>query len=244
MIRFYSPVFLLQLFCLYLVFSKGHESKWYLIILFFPLIGSLIYLYVHFYNRKNIDNITEEVKTALVSNYKISELEKQLAFSDTVANKMALADEHLAAGNNQQAYDLYQSCQTGIYSDDTALLLKLIKSGFLVEDYETVIRHGIFLEPNKEFSNAIEKTYYAWALHFKGDEAKALEVFTEMDVQFSHYAQRIEFARYLQKTEEKEKAMEKLTELYNEIESMDRHEKRMKKGMQRKVQELYMDYNK
>ena len=117
MFRFYSPILLLQIFCFYHAYKNNADQKWFWFIIFFPLIGSLIYLYDSFLSHQNIDDISEGVKSTFVSNYKINQLEKQLSHSETVANKKALADEYYMAGNNQKAFELYESCLDGMYNN-------------------------------------------------------------------------------------------------------------------------------
>ena len=43
MFRFYTPILILQVFCLYHAYKNKSENWWYFLILMFPLIGSLIY---------------------------------------------------------------------------------------------------------------------------------------------------------------------------------------------------------
>lgn len=200
-------------------------------------------MYHHFYSRKNIEDLAEGVKSVLVTNYRIKELEKQLAFSDTTANKILLADEHFAVGNNQKAINLYQSCLTGIDKDDPSLLKKLIRVCYFERQYHLVIEYGEKLIPEKTFNIAIEKAYYAWSKHLTGKEAEAEDIFQSMDIRFSNYIQRIEYAKFLYETGSEELALEKLSELYAEIESMDRHEKRSKKAIAKEIRELYAEYD-
>ncbi len=74
MFRFYTPIILLQAFCLYHAYKRNEEQKWFWIILIFPAIGCLIYLYHTFYSKENIEDLTEGVKTSFINNYKIDKL--------------------------------------------------------------------------------------------------------------------------------------------------------------------------
>lgn len=227
MFRFYTPIILLQAFCLYHAYSKKEEQRWFWIILMLPVIGSLIYLYHTFYNRRDIENLAEEVKGSFVNNYKIDKLEKALVFSNSVTNKIKLADEHLIHGNYERAEYLYESCLNGIYKDDSNLLMNLVKVNYLKKDFDKVIDYGSRITDKTIFNKSEEKVALAWSFHEKGKEVEALQIFEEMDTRFSNYNQRLEFAKYLDKIESSELAIEKIETLLGEIDAMDNYEKKL-----------------
>ncbi len=235
MIRFYSPILLLQLFCLYHAYTNRVEQKWYWLIVFFPFFGSLIYLYKTFYNRRNIDQVSEGVMQVFNTNYKIDKLEKEIAFSDTVRNKVQLADEHLSIGNFERAVELYKSCLTGIYNEDPAILKKLVRACYLNQDYESAIRYGDPLKGKSLFRNAEERVAYAWSHFYNDNQEEAEKNFKEMDARFTNYGQRLEYARFLNNIQKQEEGLEKLEELMKELDSMDRQERRFKKTVYREI---------
>ena len=118
MYGYYTPVLMLRIFCLYHAYTSRTEQKWFWIIIFLPLFGSLVYLYHTFYSRRNVQNISEELKNTFISNYKLEKLEKQVRHNNSVANRILLGDEHLKSGNYGPALELYQSCLSGIHQDD------------------------------------------------------------------------------------------------------------------------------
>ena len=137
----YPLIMILQVFCIYHAFTNKVEQKWYLIIFFLPFLGSLFYLYTHFYSRRNIENIAEGFKGVLIENYTIKKLEQEVKFSDTFANKMALADEHLRVGNYDRAKSLYESCVVEPHLNDTHLNMSLLNVNFLKENYDLSLIH-------------------------------------------------------------------------------------------------------
>lgn len=154
MARFYPIIMAIQAFCLYHAYSNKAEQKWFWIIIFFPFIGSIFYLYKNFYSSRNIDMVREEVKGTFVKNYTIDKLEKNLKFSNTFSNRMELADEHTRAGNYKRALDLYESCREGLYEDDTDLFQKLIRNNYLLENYNDVIKYGGQVTDYTEFNSS------------------------------------------------------------------------------------------
>lgn len=241
MIRFYTPIILLQAFCIYHAYTRKEEQRWFWIILIFPFIGSLIYLYHTFYNRRNIEGLTESVKSSFVTNYKIDKLEKAVAFSNSVTNRILLADEHLLNGNYERAASLYESCLNGMYKDDSNLLMKLVKVNYLKKDYDQVINYGIKISDKAIFNKSDEKVALAWAFHSKDRNEEALELFEEMDTRFSNYTQRLEFAKYLQQTTRLDLAIEKVETLIGEIDMMDNYEKKLIKKTYRQIKAYHSE---
>lgn len=239
MIRFYPLIILLQLFCLYHAYSNKTEQKWYWIIIFFPFLGSIFYLYQTFYSRANLENLTEEVKNTFVSNYKIDKLEKQLVYSDTVSNKIELADEHSIAGNYDRALELYKSCMTGLYKDDTTLIMKIVRNSYLNKDYASATKYGEQIISKKIFANSEEKIAFAWSYYHQDKMELATQNFEEIDQRFSNYKHRLEYAKFLNLSNKPGEAKEKLEELLNEINSMDRYEQRLKKDIHKQIKNLH-----
>ncbi len=238
MIRFYTPILLLQMFCLYHAYTSSTDRKWFWIIIFFPIIGSLIYLYDTFYTRNNIENLSEGVKTAFIGNYKIDKLEKQLKYSDTVSNKIELADEHALVGNYDRALTLYKSCLEGVHKDDTKLLIRILNTSYLKKDYSAAIHYGEQIVDEKLFNNSEEKLALAWSYYHEDKMDKAEEKFKEMDIRFSNYKQRLEYSNFLNLTNRSDEGSSILQDLIDEIDSMDNYEKRSKKNIYREIKRM------
>lgn len=244
MFRFFTPVLLLQAFCIYHIYSNKTDHKWYILIIFLPLLGSFIYLFHHFYSRQNIDTVTEGVKHVFNSNYKIEQLEKQLKFSDTVANKILLADEYTLAGNNKEAEELYKSCLVGVYKDDPDLIRKLMRISYKSKAYDTVIDYGRSIETDVLFKKSEERIAYAWAYFYKNDYAEAERNFEALDDRFTQYKHRLEYATFLFEIQKKQEGLQKLEQLLEEIDSMDRQEKHYKKAIYNEILNCYRAHSK
>jgi hypothetical protein len=239
MFRFYPLVLLIQVFCIYHAYTNKTDQKWYWIIIFFPFIGSLIYLYDTFFKGVRIENIAEGAKHTFLSNYKIEQLEKQLKFSDTVANKLELAEELSNAGDYDRAISLYKDCLEHGQSQDTYILMQLVKNYYLLEDYQSAVDYGSDLEGKKEFQKSEEKIAFAWS-NFQLQRLDIAEkLFTEMDKPFSNYQHRIEYAHFLLLTDRKSECRDKLGQLLEEIDSMDPYEKRQKRLIHKQIKQVY-----
>ncbi|MFN7330866.1 MAG: hypothetical protein ACK5UP_15310, partial [Bacteroidota bacterium] len=130
MLRFYTPVLILQAVTLYLAYRNNAEQRWYWFIIFFPGLGSILYLFDQYYSRKNLNSLTETIKEVVNSNHKTEQLEKALRFSDNTKNKLNLADAYMEIGRYADAINLYQSTLTGFMEDDPGVRMKLLDAQF------------------------------------------------------------------------------------------------------------------
>jgi len=235
MFRFYTPILILQVFTIYQAYRNNADQKWFYLIIFLPFIGSALYLYDTFYNTRNIDNLSEGVKTILQDNYKIEKLKKQLASSDTMTNRLALADEYRTSGKYEKAIEYYEACLTGNYTAAPDILRKLIDCTYQFSDYRAVVTYGNKIKDDKIFRKSEERAYYAWALYETGDTEGAEREFDSMDAYFSNYRQRLEYAKFLKTIGKESKSVDLVDELLREIDSMDKYEKRLKKNITREI---------
>lgn len=240
---YYTPILLLQVFCLYHSYSNRNENKWLWIIIFFPLIGSILYLYDSFYSRKKMINIAEGLKSNFNSNHKLEKLEQELQFTDSVSNKVELADEYINIQNYGRAIELLESCLNGLYKDDPNILMKLVKANYLQNNYKEVIKYGEQILKKPEFKNSDEKVALAWSYKEANQLEAANQQFEEVDVRFSNYNLRIEYARFHEETGNVDGALDKLEEMLTEIDSMTGYEKKHKKQVYRTIKNYYSELN-
>src|SRR5262245_41592304 len=146
MIGYYTPILILQAFCLYHAYRNNSLQPWVWLIIFLPLIGCGIYLYDHFFNRSNIETLAEGVKNVVNTNYRIEQLERAHKLSDNITTKTNLAAAYVAYGRLDDAISLYKECLTGFMADDPSLQMKLLQAYFLKQDYAAAIELGNNLE--------------------------------------------------------------------------------------------------
>ncbi len=224
MFGFYAPILVLHAVCLYHAYRNNAEQRWYWLILFLPLIGCILYI-VHQFGNRNLEAIADGVGGVVNSSHRIQQLEKEVNHADSVTNKMNLADAYLAAGRTDQAILLYEQCAEGFMHDDPELRMKLLNAYFLKGDYSTAIRFGEMLENEKSFKNAEEKAALAWSYYHSGDEARAETIFESLDRPFTNYQHRLEYCRFLKKSNKKETLISRLTEILHEFEGMKGQER-------------------
>lgn len=239
MLRFFTPILLLQIFCLYHAYKNNTQQKWYWLIIFFPLFGSLLYLFDTFYNKGNVKSLAEGVKGMMNTNYRIEQLERELKFSDNVTNRINLADAYMSYEKYQEAIPLYTSCLQGFMADDIPMRMKLLRAYFFSKNYDAAIALGQDLEHEKSFKNSEDRVIYAWSLHFQGQTSQAWKVFNDMDKSFTNYQHRAEFCKFLLATNRPDESKTKLTELIEELNHMRDGERKMNRPVIREIRELY-----
>lgn len=232
------PLFILQAFCLFHAYKSRTDQKWYWIIIFFPYVGCLIYLYDAFYSRRTINNIAEGLKQVVNTNYRLEQLEREAKFSSNAKNKILLADEYVLYGRYNEAVALYESCREGYMIEDEPLKRKLMHALFLDKQYDRAIQLGEELKGTKDFRNAVEHISLAWAYQNLGQTAEAEKHFDEMDRTFTNYQHRYSYSEFLLATNRKEKAIDKLDELLEEIDQMKGPERRVHRNIIRSITDL------
>lgn len=198
-------VIALQIFMAVHVVRSGNSCWWLSIILFFPLIGSLIYFFV-------------EVAPALQVSPKVVRVDQErwrraaaaaqapdisarrvadVVNNGSVNNKIVLAEECVVQERYAEAIRLYESAREGYFVNAADLLIGLARARFAHGDYaETrqVLRDLAGAHPN---SFAQERTILsARAVAAAGDHATAIaELETLLERKDSLEARRLE-ARY------------------------------------------------
>lgn len=243
MFGFYTPLLILQAVCVYHAYRNNAETRWYWFIIFFPLVGCLIYLYHHFYSRDNLQSITQGLKEVVNSNYKLEQLEKALRFSDNTTNKINLADAYMTYGRYNDAIDLYKDCMKGFMADDPALRMKLLQGYFLCHDYQEAIKVGRTLDGDKNFKNDEARIAYAWSQFHSGNPAMASSVFEDMNKSFTNYKHRVAYCHFLKQNGANERLKELLSQLLEEFEHMKNTERKVHRTLIQEISEMAGNIN-
>jgi len=178
----------------------------------------------------------------VISNYKTEQLEKTLRFSDSVKNKVNLADEYVKIGRYVDAIQLYESSLKGFMSDDSSLKMKLLNAHFMNEDYGAAVPYGENLKSEKTFKNSEVRVTYAWSVYQTGHANLAETIFADMDKSFTNYYHRLEYCKFLLKIEKRELAKEKLAELMLEFDHVNGPERRLNRQTFRQIKDLYANF--
>jgi hypothetical protein len=128
---FYLPTLLIVAVQVFFAIHCVRNGKpaWLFIILFFPLVGSLVYLFLEFLPemraRGTVSGAARRVRDRINPAAEIQRLEDQVAISNSLVNRLALARGYLRVGRGDEAIALYRASATGLYEDDPTVLSEL-----------------------------------------------------------------------------------------------------------------------
>jgi hypothetical protein len=189
------------------------------------MIGGFIYFLNKAVGPVNLNTAVDpDIPKPLIGN--IEELEQQVDLSDTISNKIRLADAYVANENYSRAIEIYESCFNQFTEDDEELNEKLLAAYYFNEDYVNTIAFGKKLEKYRFFDNSIEKTYYAWSYFELNDDDMADKIFQEMNIANTNFYHRKEYAKFLMEVDRQEEGRIILEDIVEEIKDMDSYERR------------------
>lgn len=108
---------------------RGNPA-WILLIMFVPLAGILIYFFVEYLpemraRRGSMADAALKVKERINPAAEIQRLEDQVALSNSLNNRLALARAYLRAGRGDDAVATYRDSLVGVHADDALVLAEL-----------------------------------------------------------------------------------------------------------------------
>lgn len=231
----YYIIIAFQAFCIFHVYKSRNETYWYFVIFFVPVIGSLVYLFMHILNGSNLRNLSDSVENVLNPAKKIKELEKKLSFSETYQNLIDLADAHRQNKDFSIAVPYYEKALNGNYKNNPHTINRAIKCYFELKNYDKVITYASKIDLEKSFRSSIY--IYAISLEQCGNLEEAEEQFKKIDKRYSNYPERLELSKFFIRRDKKEDAKIVLQEVTTEINNMI-------EANQRKYRYIYRESNK
>ncbi|AXT20849.1 hypothetical protein D7030_11190 [Flavobacteriaceae bacterium AU392] len=217
---YYYFIVALQVFCIYHLYKNRNEYYWVFLILFLPLLGSLIYLFLKVFNRQDVESIQKEVTTIINPGKRVSDLEKQLQFSDTFQNRVNFADALFGVKDYQKAIHHYKETLSSSFQDDYYVITQLITSFFEIEDYKNVVFYVNKIKDKREFQKSKIQFLYGLTLEKLKQLDKAEIELRKIDQRYSFYQERLILAKFLISRNKQADAKEILEEIYTESEHM------------------------
>ncbi len=166
-----------------------------LLLIFLPGIGTAVYIVVEILPEINRGEFFHNVLRYIFPNALLHDLQRKVAISDTVTNRLALASAYGEQKKYDKAIPLVKSCLSDLYANDPGILLLLAKLQF---------HAGEFTESITNF----EKAFSSKKVFMKKAEDELV------------YAQALESGGYLEKAEDEYK---KVVRIHQSIEGMYRY---------------------
>lgn len=227
---YYYIIIGLQAICVIHCIRKGRQTNWIWLLVFLPLIGCLIYIFSEIFTGRDIQTLQSGMSSVLNPGGSVRRLENNLRFSDTFANRVALADAYLATGNTNRAVELYESSLEGNFIENEHVLSQLIIAYYQKKRYDDILPLAKKIYTLPQFARSRSHILYAAALGYTGNYDLAEKEFKTMKGRFANYEARYYYALFLAGTERVTEARQLFQEILNEVSHLSSREKRYNSG--------------
>ena len=220
-----------QVLCVAHVVRTGRPFSWIYLIVFAPLVGTIVYLGVEvlpgLYRGPTARQAATRVVKVLDPCRGVREAWRRLEMSPTVQNRTALAQEYLAVGQPRDAVALYREALSGIHATDPALMLGLARALFTLGDTAEVLATLDRLrEANPDYTSPEGHLLYARSLEMEGRTAEALSEYAALIAYYPGQEARCRYALLLQMTGRVAEARNLFEEIRKAIDYGPRHQYR------------------
>lgn len=224
----------LQIACAVHVIRSGREYYWIFLIVLVPLIGCAVYIVTQVLPELRASRGARRTGDRLLQSIdperELRRLEDQLALSDNIDNRLALAEEHHRAGNLESAEELFVSCLSGPHEEDPHMLLKLAQvqfdRGSAAACRDTLER---LKSANPDFQSTDGHLLYARALEKLGDRQRALEEYEALSTSFPGEEARVRYGMLLADQGRPEEARRQFEETLKRVKRAPRYYRRKEK---------------
>ena len=205
-------IWLMQLGLIVHALRTGRPYWWILILIMVPGLGGLAYVLVEVL--PGIQSPRGFFEALKPRKWRIAELRQRLEESETVVNRMNLAEALFSAGEFQEAHDVGVASLTGIFRNDPRTLTEVARYklalGNYTEAYEILAK--VDLTGNKMLGLEL-KLLLGDALSGLGRFAEAEEAYRSLDGVYIGEAPRAGLASLLERTSRKEEAAQMWREI-------------------------------
>ncbi len=225
---YFSPIIVIQIICILHALKMG-KRDWLYLLIFLPLIGSVIYVVREVLPGLRTDTLARDAQLTFLPNSRIKELERTLAIADTDTNRLNLAREYARQKQYAKAIELVQSCLTGIYAQDPGMMLELSK--LLYNNNQFTESAELFEKVMKLKNNRLDKPedelLYARVLDANGSAVKAEEEYLKV-IRMHHSMEAMyHYGMLLKKQNRPNEAMEQFKKIQSEKDLHPKHIRRL-----------------
>lgn len=233
---------IVQIYCI-IHAIRNQNNNWIFILLMVPGIGAAAYALSHIapdlFGSYGVRKATRRVMKKLDPTRELRALDMNLARSDSVDNRIKVANETLEMGDFARAEQLYREALSGLYERDPYIMLGLARAQFsqsqfqpALETLESLIAH------NPDFKSTEGHLLFARCLVELNQLETAAREFEVLRNNFSGEEARFRYAELLARMGRGKRAKEIIAELKLRVDVAPAHYQKAQREWLQKAQTL------
>jgi hypothetical protein len=220
-------IFIIQIGFAAHAIRNRHDQIWVYLIIFVPLIGCILYtlmvLLPEAKSSRAVKGVSKALTTTLDPKRDLRKRLENLDVSDTVANRVALANELLKQGMVDDAIALFERSLKGIYATDPYLLLGLAQALFASGKFQKAKDTlELLMQQNPDYRNQEGHLLYARTLEELGD-SKAIEEYQALCQYYSGAEAKCRYGLFLKSQGKSTEAAAVFTDLARAAKRASKH---------------------
>ena len=200
------------------VFKTGRPYWWIFIIMSFPVMGCVIYYFVEVFpgsrEHRSAHRAARKIAKALQPDADLKRRAEELEICGSVENRIAMAEECRDHQMYAEAEKLYESCLSGAFQSDSAILFGLVRAAVENQSWskatDTIAR---LKTAAPKFRPLDVRLLEARVLEGQGCNDAALSIYQELVPVFVGLEARFRYASFLSQIGQHENAMQ----VFNEV---------------------------
>ena len=196
-----------------------------------PFVGSAVYFAAEILpgllRSRSSQRAMRGIRTTLNPEGNLRKFETEMKITGNVAARQRYADELVRLGRAAEALPIYQTCLTGVFTDDPKLLLGFANAQFEAGDPGAARRTlDDLIAKNPEFKSPDGHLLYARAVEAEGDVAKALSEYATLAEYYPGAEAAVRYAKLLNRSDQRPLAQQTLKALLDRAKYAPAHYRR------------------
>ncbi|TMM56072.1 hypothetical protein FEE95_15675 [Maribacter algarum] len=235
---YFYLILALQGYCVYHCYTNRNQYYWILAIIFLPVIGSLIYLFMNVIQKQDIDKVQQGLTAVINPSKKIIDLEKSFRFAATFENQVALADAYLEAEHFEKAIENYEASLKDVFKEDFYVISRLQEAHYFSSEFDKAKEYAERIKDHQKFEKSRASFLYALTLEKEGSVEAAETRLKTFDAPYARYQERLELAKFFIRNTKTTEARDLLYEIVTESEGMSKTSHRQNRVLIKKAKDL------
>lgn len=224
----YIVQIVLMVTCIVHMIRGGRNTVWAMVIIFLPLIGSLIYIAMEMVpdllGSRGARQMSRGLQRVADPHRDLRAARREVELSGSVDARKNLAEQYVLRGQYGDAISLYEGSLVGQFANDPALLQGYARALFLNGDgagAQAALDRLQAADPN--FVSADAHLLYACALELQGKDSEALDEYARLVPYYPGEEARCRYGLLLAKAGDRARAKEMFQEVVRSVDGAPRH---------------------